>query len=377
MKICILSLPLQLNYGGLLQAFALSNVLEQMGHDVEILTNKSIVVEPSLAEYCRLFFRKYVKRQNIDFFRIRRYLKQYPIVGEKLISFSERKLHSRKIISFNEISPSDYDAFVVGSDQVWRKRYINNLWHSSIENAFLSFTKGWKVKRVAYAPSFGTDVWECNDIETDLLKKIIKSFDFVSVREQSGVDICTKYLNSKAEHVLDPTMLLDSKQYVEILDVDCQAPSKGNLLTYILDYDNLKMKFVKRIETNTGYKSFSVNTNILDENLPLSDRIKPSVETWLRGFYDAELVITDSFHACVFSILFKKDFFVVGNESRGLSRFTSLLSMFGLQDRLISSEIIDTFDIVSVSKIDYDEVYKKLHNERKRCIKLLTDALQS
>lgn len=94
----------------------------------------------------------------------------------------------------------------------------------------------------------------------------------------------------------------------------------------------------------------------------MHDRIKPSVEKWLRGFYDAKFVITDSFHACVFSIIFHKQFVVVGNKERGMSRFESLLDMFGLKDRLVN--IGD--DISSLNEIDFsavDKIYDILKEE--------------
>ena len=82
---------------------------------------------------------------------------------------------------------------------------------------------------------------------------------------------------------------------------------------------------------------FRINSKVEDKTAPIAERIQPPVEQWLRGFHDAEFVVTDSFHACVFSILFHKPFFVVGNKKRGLSRFTSLLGLFRLENRLIST----------------------------------------
>lgn len=112
-------------------------------------------------------------------------------------------------------------------------------------------------------------------------------------------------------------------------------------------------------------RAFNVNNPYeYDDSRPLQGRIKPSVEKWLKGFYDAKFVITDSFHACVFSIIFHKQFVVVGNKKRGMSRFESLLEMFGLKDRLVN--IGD--DISSLSKIDYavvDKIYDALKKESK------------
>lgn len=100
-------------------------------------------------------------------------------------------------------------------------------------------------------------------------------------------------------------------------------------------------------------------------------RIKSSVETWLRGFYDAEFVITDSFHACVFSILFKKQFVVIGNRKRGMARFESLLNMFGLEDRLVSADV----NVIDLPIINYDLVYDKLNVLKKNSLSFLERAL--
>ena len=119
------------------------------------------------------------------------------------------------------------------------------------------------------------------------------------------------------------------------------------------------MRKKKKLEPFNVYNPYEY-----DESHPLQERIKPSVEKWLRGFYDAKFVITDSFHACVFSIIFHKQFVVVGNKERGMSRFESLLEMFGLEDRLVN--IGD--DISSLSKIDYvavDKIYDTLKEESK------------
>ena len=95
---------------------------------------------------------------------------------------------------------------------------------------------------------------------------------------------------------------------------------------------------------------------------PLAERVQPPVEQWLRGFYDAEFVVTDSFHACVFSILFHKPFIVVGNARRGMSRFKSLLSIFALGDRLV----MDVTQFFHCSVIDWEQVDSLLAYERKR-----------
>lgn len=127
-------------------------------------------------------------------------------------------------------------------------------------------------------------------------------------------------------------------------------------MNYVLD-DTQELRFVvNKIAVLKQLIPFSVNNPFEnDETKPLDSRVKQSVETWLRGFADADFVITDSFHACVFSIIFKKQFLVVGNKGRGMSRFTSLLKMFGLEDRLV----VEKTDLENLAIIDYDAVYKK------------------
>ena len=106
----------------------------------------------------------------------------------------------------------------------------------------------------------------------------------------------------------------------------------------------------------------------------IDDCIMPSVEQWLDGFNKAKFVVTDSFHGCVFSIIFRKPFIAIGNASRGMARFESLLRMFKLENRLILSEDNLTEELLN-SEIDYDAVHEILTKERKKAVKFLEDAI--
>lgn len=249
----------------------------------------------------------------------------------------------------------DFDAIVVGSDQVWRSIYFIPMWFGQpMENAYLSFTKGWNIKRISYAASFGTDKWEYNEKQTLHSREALQMFDAVSVREENGVKLCKQYFDVDALHVLDPTMLLDANDYIELFKQKQTPKSKGNLLNYVLDETDEIESLIKKVASMKKMVPFAVNNPYEGDNSkPLNQRIKPSVETWLRGFYDADFVITDSFHACVFSIIFKKQFVVVGNKDRGMSRFESLLKLFGLEDRLVDVHC----DVSILQQIDYDNVY--------------------
>lgn len=233
---------------------------------------------------------------------------------------------------------------------------------------FFDFAEKWKVKRIAYAASFGTDNWEYSSNQTMECGRLLRLFDAVSVREVSGVELCKKHWNVDAVHVLDPTMLFNAEDYIRLFEAAKTPKSPGTLLNYILDETPEKDKIIQHIAKEKALQPFRVNSKVENFEAALQDRIQPSVEKWLRGFFDAEFVVTDSFHACVFSILFKKEFVVLGNSKRGMARFESLLSMFGLDDRLITSvEKLNDLEI-----IDFVEVDDKLNELRKKAIMFLS-----
>lgn len=360
MRIGILTLPLHTNYGGILQAYALQTVLERMGHKVVVFDTPNEYLLPPLWKLPLCFAKRIVMRclgKSQEIFLERHLTHERHVIAQYIQPFVDNHIHRKVIRSFKELKATDYDAIVVGSDQVWRAIYFSPMWfHQPIDNAFLAFAENWNVKKLIYAASFGTDEWEYTDEETLRCKELIGKFNAISLREEGGVELCRKYFNVMVQHVLDPTMLLSVDDYMALFRKCNTSKSQGNLLVYVLDETSELSELVNDIVTEKHLVPFSVNNPYeADENKPLEDRIKPSVETWLRGFFDAELIVTDSFHACVFSIIFKKQFIVVGNKSRGMSRFESLLKMFGLEDRLVNG----CDDFLKLSAINYDLVYEK------------------
>ena len=255
----------------------------------------------------------------------------YPVISQYTQPFIDKYIHRKVVNSPEELQESDFDAIVVGSDQVWRPKY-----YGKIENAYLGFAKGWNIKRIAYAASFGTDDWEYTDEQTKECGELLKKFDAISVREASGVTLCKEHFGVEVQHVIDPTMLLYKEDYIRLIEAANTPKAKGTLLNYILDETPGKKELIEQIAKDKSLVPFRVNSRVEDHKALLKERIQPPVEQWLRGFYDAEFVVTDSFHACVFSILFGKPFVVIGNKKRGMARFESLLKMFGLEDRLVS-----------------------------------------
>lgn len=360
MKIGIITLPLHTNYGGILQAYALQTVLQRMGHDVQIIDRDSMKMRKlSLWKMPLAYSKRIVKNligRPTPIFLEQKLNLETPVIRQHTNKFIEKYIRRFIIEDFNQIKDAEFDAFVVGSDQVWRPRYFEPMFGADISDAYLGFAKGRDVIRLSYAASFGVDTWEYNSRQTENCKELLKLFKGVSVREDSAVELCRKYYGIDAVHVLDPTMLLSLEDYISLIDVARPSQSDGELLTYILDVTEEKSKFIKDVSAKTGYKPFSVIAQSTDFNTEVSMRIQPPLESWLKGFMDAKIVITDSFHACVFSILFRKPFLAIVNEGRGASRFRSLLGLFGLEDRIvdinkpISKEIIEIPVPVSVYK---------------------------
>lgn len=339
MKIGILTLPLHTNYGGILQAYALQTVLERMGHEVVVFDIKRKYTLPLWKvplTYIKRIIKKYIyKNNNIRIFEEQYQQKTYPIISQHTQKFIDKHIHLYEVDSLNDVKEKEFDTIIVGSDQVWRPKYFSSLFKTRIEDAFLNFTKDWKIKRIAYAASFGTDEWEYTSVQTEKCGELLKVFEAVSVREESGIKLCKEHFDKEVEHVLDPTMLLTKEDYIKLFESANTPKSPGTLLNYILDETPEKKEMICKIAKEKKLIPFKVNSKIENPYAPLEERIQPPIEQWLRGFYDAEFVVTDSFHACVFSILFNKPFVVIGNKERGMARFDSLLNMFGLEDRLI------------------------------------------
>ncbi|MBR5593129.1 MAG: polysaccharide pyruvyl transferase family protein [Bacteroidaceae bacterium] len=361
MKIGILTLPLHNNFGGILQAYALQRVLKNMEHKA-ILIDKSryvslgpwykrypIYIKNAILKH--IMQQKVVVRPDVEINKTPKIIAQHT---ELFINKYIERIYTR---DFSDIKKNKFDAIIVGSDQIWRPKYF----FSRIENAYLDFAKKWNIKRISYAASFGAEEWEYDENQTINCTALLKKFDAISVRESSAKVMCENKFGVEALHVLDPTMLLTKENYIEIFKEACTQQSKGNLFCYILDNKKETNIITDCIAKNKGLKPFFVNSRYEEPNAPLEERIQKPVEKWLRAFYDAEFVITDSFHACVFSIIFNKPFIVYGNRERGMARFESLLKLFELEERLVSS--LSEVNKVLQMPIDWERVnsiYKQM-----------------
>lgn len=338
MRIAILTQPLRYNYGGILQNFALQTVLRRMGHKVETLDPCRyfafhwwqyllFAARHLAANLLKGYDIPLRKEYNIDSKKRKLGRYTFPFIDKHIRYRGYKNLH-------NDIRPTDYDVYIVGSDQVWRGLYNTNL-----TNMFLDFTEGWSVKRLAYAASFGTNQWEGTPEETEKCKSLLQQFDMVTVREDTGVDLCKNIFDVEAIQVLDPTLLLTQEDYIRELQLNLVPKSQGNLLVYILDYDEGKQKMVDVIAEAKHLTPFRVNSDYENLKAPVEKRVQPPIEQWVCGFYDAEYVVTDSFHACAFAIIFNKPFTVCLNSERGSARFESLFKFLGIVPEKICHNI--------------------------------------
>lgn len=265
-----------------------------------------------------------------------------------------------------QLVESGIEAIVVGSDQVWRGRYVRSM--NSLPFFFLDFaTDAVRCSSIAYAASFGTDTWEGNEQETEVCRKLLQDFKAVSVRESSGVDVCRSVFDRAALHVADPTLLLQSSDYQALIDDEKgKSPDTPFISTYLLDSHSEASSAIARI-LNLPIQPLKDNPQAPHRR----DRFPLRVGQWLRLIRDAEYFITDSFHGCVFAIIFNKPFVCLGNESRGSARFDSLLSTFGLQDRLITNHDADSIVQTLTTPIDWDRVNTIRRSEQARALEFL------
>ncbi|WP_297087552.1 polysaccharide pyruvyl transferase family protein [uncultured Draconibacterium sp.] len=379
MKIGIVTLPFVWNYGGILQTYALQVVLRKLGHEALTINRNSKINVPlkmKILSFGKRFLLRYVLQKKVV---VRTWPRKNEI--EKLRQHTDRFIKEHVKVThllkdeagFQQLEKYGFKAYVCGSDQVWRPRYS-----PSIENHFLGFLpEDSKAKRIAFAASFGVDHWEYSKNQTAVCSKLAKKYNAISVREDSGVALCIKHLGVEARQVLDPTLLIPKEEYIALVEKDKTPKLDGSLLNYVLDQSPEKKKMIAAIAKELGLKTVSTMPKSDFAKVGkkgLNDCIFPPVTNWIRGFMDAEFVITDSFHGTAFSIIFNKPFISVGNAKRGVTRFSSLLNALGLEDRLVTDPGNDLLSLAK-KKIDFEAVNTKLAEKQEEAFAFLRNAL--
>lgn len=380
MNICILTYPLHSNFGFIMQAFALQKVLTDMGH--QVVTVNLWEKRPSLLGKIRYHILFYLKRiihpqdrtQKKMYFPKR---SEIEYLNSNTWAFFQKHIRLTSLVS-NERDLKDigrkYEVYIVGSDQVWRKEYVRN-----ITRFFLDFVQPLK-RKVSYAASFGTNNINLTLKEHSKCKELLKSFNAVSVREKDGVKICESNFGITPALVIDPTLLLKKKDYEMLIDLQDSVEKLNcnkSCLAYILTPTEEKTRYLKIIAKKLNLKI----VNPLPKSYEgggielMKDCVFPSISAWLQMFLNADLILTDSFHGTVFSIIFEKNFLTFDNVSRGSSRLTSLLDMLGLRNRLIH-DLTSTGISVLDYDIDYQSVNIKLEQFREESLIFLRNAIE-
>ena len=333
--------PLGKNYGGIMQAFALQKVLKDEGHKVVTIdyTDKPANL---LYDKARFFYRlsqkitgkrkapiNFEKHINLLTAGNRQFINKYIVTSENIDDTSKLKRHFKK---------NNYGAVVVGSDQTWRPKYSPNIY-----NYYLKFLRKNKtIKRIAYSSSFGVNNWEYSKDKTINCAKLVTLFDAISVREQSGIELCKEYLGVDSECTLDPTLLLEKEDYLDLIGSRYNSNKNEGVFTYFLDKNKDKIAAAQYIANELATHTYSCQARYSFNDLSskkITDYKMPAVQDWLASFANSKFVLTDSFHGMVFSIIFDKPFLVIVNKERGATRFESLLEKISGLNHLVYNSL--------------------------------------
>lgn len=266
--------------------------------------------------------------------------------------------------------------FIVGSDQIWHR----NLYNDFGKVAFLDYIYNDK-KKIAYASSFGREYWTGNAVEAQEVSFYLKNFDYISVREQSGVQVCKKYFDVKAQWVLDPVFLCNKENYRKLAEQANGDHAEKYIGGYILDIDDKKLNIIQNLRESLNLPCTILTDAFRDsliENENIDIQKNRYCEDWIENIMNSTFVITDSFHGMCFSIIFNKPFIAICNEERGKIRFTDLLGKLGLLDRLITENVEkERIDLLIRLPIDYSHVNQILKEKKVYSLQWLKDALES
>jgi exopolysaccharide biosynthesis predicted pyruvyltransferase EpsI len=377
-KVAILTqAPLGTNYGNSAQAYALQTVLRKASFEPMVLDRVKYdiykITHWSLSQIKNEILNFIDKKHRMTPRVFNAIFKGHFLFVEQYINLSER-LHTDEELR-KHFQNNTYDAIIVGSDQTWRPPYSPNIY-----NYFLDFLEdNTEITKLAYATSFGTSDWEFSEEETKRCARLIQQFDAVSVREESAVEMTTKYLNKDSVWVLDPTLLLVKSDYQKLIDARRQ-PKRSGIYSYILDETQEISEFIENAQHILGLDHFTNQPKVRNKEKAtnnLADYKYPTLEGWLQGFEEADFVITNSFHGTVFSIIFNKPFLSIVNKERGASRFYSLLGKLGLESRIIETANLSRNQIEEFvkQKIDFTVANLKLEEMKKESLAFLLNAL--
>lgn len=351
MKIGIFTHPLINNYGGILQAYAFSQTLKKLGHEAVVFRLnprkcflKKIVLYFIYAFHIPPFYKRHLYAKTVLNNKSKNTL-------EFINSYINRtsELSSSKSL-IKECVQRKLDCLIVGSDQVWRTDFALNY---GLSYFFDFVPKNMRLKLFSYSASFGLDSWNYTHKQTEKIKQLLARFSAISVREYEGQKLCAEYLKVPSMVVIDPTLLLTSDDYACI--VSAQKYSNYVFVYWLGD----------RTQLQEILKDIDKSKKIVEVRLR-DGEILPSIEDWLSYIKYASFVITDSFHGCVFSIIFNKQFRVYLSNVSSNSRIKSLFKILEIDEKLTKMNL----------EINYKILNPHLDDLRKNAFKFLNENLK-
>ena len=355
MKIGIVSLFGNFNYGNRLQSYASQIILRKMGFQTSVIYLKSY--KERIRDIIKNFFLIIPLCLLPERFKRKR---MFWLRQKVFNEFNRTHIDTKGYLSIKNIEDKDF--FVVGSDQVWNPKHYNDV---KKQLFFLTFTSS--SKRICLSPSFGlSDIppqWK------DFFKEALSGFPRLSVREKRGAEIIKELTGRDAEVLIDPALMLDKEQWLKI----AKKPKNVDFDTkYVFNYFLGDMPARAKLDGEKVAEELNGRIyNIMDFNSPELYISGPS--EFLYFIEHATVVQTDSFHACVFSFLFGKPFLLYAREGKDtdmFSRMETLFSTFGLKRKYVGSgEKNDVYEC------DYTYGYEKLKAEREKVTKFLKQSM--
>lgn len=359
------------NYGQLLQCYALQTYLKKMGHEVYLIKYKGKPIAKPQFKWSGLFrylmnFPIYVSLFRdilISRFKMHKYQNRISEDNRGFDLFRKRYIVSTtKIYSEQELydTPPQADAYICGSDQIWGGDFVY----------YLSFVPLDSLK-IAYAPSFGGITRMSSECE-EQVRKYLSNFTFIGVREQSGVDLCHRIGIEKAVKVVDPTLLLSSVDYNSIRQ---KTPvRKAYIFLYLLG--NPIACSVSDIFSFARANNFEVVYVASQGRLDSYEKTSPQIGEWIDYLANADLVVTNSFHCTVFSLLFNRKFVAIplvkGFERMNV-RIQDLLSESQLESAILQEN--DTLDQIYHMNFDFKPFQEYREREVKKAHSYLCNSL--
>ena len=376
MKIGVLTYHRSYNYGAVLQAFALKTYIESRGHEVEFIDYWPHYRSGMYDLFNFNPFKKKLNLKNIshgcyEFLKGIFYFFPKHVRYNKFQKFIKENLgvdYERRSFKEGEEIPDIYDAYIFGSDQIWR--YGEFELASGFDPVYWGeFPKNAKGQKFAYAASMG--VMELNNAKIDFISDKIKYFNEISVREEQLKEIIEPFYNKPVFRVLDPVFLLDKETWEEYASKNLKTPERY-LLLYNIGNSKSIYDYSKNIASSINIKLIEISGSINFKRFFLkSSRQTIGPKEFIELIKNAELVVSSSFHGVAFSLIFKKQFYALqmGNNAE---RVKSLLRILGVEDRYI------TFDTgLDLNKqINYEKVNLLLEIEKKNSMQYLFNNLK-